>query len=99
VQRVDLARKPLRLTKFLSDCHTGPECSREPVRVFSCWIERSYEMNPVTESQESKGTAQRLRQKELTERLGVMPVRRSKAKNLKLATWKGRFGMRGEARQ
>jgi hypothetical protein len=55
-------------------------------------------MNPATESKESKGTAQRLRQKELTVRLGVMPVRRSKAKNLKLATWKGRFGMRGEAR-
>ena len=34
--RVELARRPSAgppRPKFLSDCHTGPECSREPVRV------------------------------------------------------------------
>ena len=49
-----------------------------------------------TESPPSHDTAE-LRQKELTQRLGVMPVRRSKAGNLKWSTWKKRLGMRGEA--
>jgi hypothetical protein len=39
------------------------------------------------------------RQKELTERLCVMPVRRSKGTNFKWSTWKWRLGMRGEATQ
>jgi hypothetical protein len=52
-------------------------------------------MNPATES--SHGTAQLLRQKELTERLCVMPMRRSKGTNLKWSTWKWRLRMRGEA--
>ena len=55
-------------------------------------------MNPATESQQSHGSAQRLRQKELTERLCVMPVRRTKTRNLKLSTWKARFGVGAEAR-
>jgi len=28
-ERVGLARKPARLSPFLSDCHTWPECTRE----------------------------------------------------------------------
>src|ERR671936_130658 len=95
-KRVDLARKPSRLTKFLSDYHTGPECSREPVRVFPPSDERIFRMISGTESPPSHDTAE-LRQKQLTQRLGVMPVRRSKASNLKWSTWKKRLGMRGEA--
>jgi hypothetical protein len=49
-----------------------------------------------TESPPSDDTAE-LRQKQLTERLGVVPVRRSKASNLKWGTWKKRLGMGGEA--
>ena len=95
-KRVDLARKPSRLTKFLSDYHTGPECSREPVWVFPPSDERIFRMISGTESPPSHDTAE-LRQKQLTQRLGVMPVRRSKASNLKWSTWKKRLGMRGEA--
>jgi hypothetical protein len=54
-------------------------------------------MNAATETPEAHGTVERLRQKDLTERLGVMPVRRSKASNLKWSTWKWRLRMRGEA--
>jgi hypothetical protein len=49
-----------------------------------------------TESPPSQDAAE-LRQKELTQRLGVMPVRRSKASNLRWSTWKKRLGMCGEA--
>jgi hypothetical protein len=52
-------------------------------------------MNPATQS--PHGTVERRRQKELTERLGVMPVRRSNGTNLKWSTWKRRLGMRREA--
>jgi hypothetical protein len=52
-------------------------------------------MNAMTES--PHGSAQLRRQKELTERLCIMPVRRSKGHNLKWSTWKWRLGMRGEA--
>jgi hypothetical protein len=52
-------------------------------------------MNSATES--SHGTAQLQRQKELTERLCILPARRSRAHNLKWSTWKWRLGMRGEA--
>ncbi len=51
-------------------------------------------MNSATES--PHGAAEQ-RQKELTERLCVMPVRRRKGTNLKWSTWKWRLGMRGEA--
>ena len=52
-------------------------------------------MDPATES--PHGTPQLQRQKELTERLCVMPVRRSKGTNLKWSTWKWRLRMRGDA--
>jgi hypothetical protein len=52
-------------------------------------------MNSPTESPPSHGTSER--QKLLTQRLGVMPVRRSKASNLKWSTWKWRLRMRGQA--
>jgi hypothetical protein len=52
-------------------------------------------MQPVTESQESHGTTERLRQEHLTERLGTLPARRAKTSNFKWATWKWRLGMRG----
>jgi hypothetical protein len=65
---------------------------------FSEAAERSYEMDPATSSYEAEGVAERRAQKELTERIGVTLVRRSKASNLKWGTWKWRFGMRGEAR-
>jgi hypothetical protein len=52
-------------------------------------------MNSATES--PHGTAQLQRQKELTERLCVVPAQRSSAHNLKWSTWKWRLGMRGEA--
>jgi hypothetical protein len=81
--------------KFLSDCHTGPECSREPVRVFPTLAERSYTMSSATDS--SHGNAQLRRQKELTERLCITPVRRSKGHNLNWSTWKWRLRMRGKA--
>jgi hypothetical protein len=55
-------------------------------------------MNPATGSYQSEGVAERQAQKELTERVGVTLVRRSKANNLKLSTWKWRLGIRGEAR-
>jgi hypothetical protein len=53
-------------------------------------------MNPATDSPPIHGTEERLRQKMLTERLGVMPVRRSKTNNFKWSTWKWRLRMRGE---
>jgi hypothetical protein len=53
-------------------------------------------MSTATESPPIHGTEERLRQKELTERLGVTPVRRSKSSNLKWSTWKWRLRMRGE---
>jgi hypothetical protein len=55
-------------------------------------------MDPATSSYEAEGVAERRAQKELTERVGVSLVRRSKAGNFKWSTWKWRFGMRGEAR-
>jgi hypothetical protein len=54
-------------------------------------------MNSATKSPPTHGTTERLRQKLLTERLGVMPARRSKASNFKWSTWKWRLGMRGPA--
>jgi hypothetical protein len=51
-------------------------------------------MNSATKSPPTHGTAERLRQKLLTERLGVLPVRRSRASNLKWSTWKWRLHMR-----
>jgi hypothetical protein len=51
-------------------------------------------MSSATES--PHGSAQLRRQKELTERLCITPVRRSKGTNLKWSTWKWRLGMRGE---
>ena len=52
-------------------------------------------MNSATES--THGSAQLQRQKELTERLCILPARRSKGHNLKWSTWKWRLGMRREA--
>jgi hypothetical protein len=54
-------------------------------------------MDPATSSYEAEGVAERRAQKELTERVGVSLVRRSKAGNFKWSTWKWRFGMRGHA--
>jgi len=54
-----------------------------------------FKMNSATESPPSHGSSER--QKQLTQRLGVMPVRRSKAGNLKWSTWKWRLRMRGQA--
>jgi len=53
----------------------------------------------MTSVPESANRTAELRQKELTERLCVTPVRRSKGTNFKWSTWKWRFGMRGEATQ
>jgi hypothetical protein len=53
-------------------------------------------MNAASESASIHGTEERLRQKELTARLGVMPLRRSKASNFKWSTWKWRLRMRGD---
>ncbi len=55
-------------------------------------------MNPAIESRESEGVAERRAQKELTQRVGVSLVRRSKSSNLDWSTWKRRFGMRSEER-
>jgi hypothetical protein len=52
-------------------------------------------MSSMTES--PHGSAQLSTQQELTERLCITPVRRSKGHNLKWSTWKWRLGMRGEA--
>jgi hypothetical protein len=52
-------------------------------------------MNSATESPPSHDTSER--QKQLTQRLGVMPVRRIKASNLKWSTWKWRLRIRGQA--
>jgi hypothetical protein len=86
-EAVEAYEVPLRL-------HTGPECSREPVRVFPPSDERIFSMIPGTESSPSDDTAES-RQKKLT--LGVVPVRRSKASNLKWNTWKKRLEMRADA--
>jgi hypothetical protein len=53
-------------------------------------------MSSATESTPIHGTEERLRQKELTERLGVTPMRRSKTSNFKWSTWKWRLRMRGD---
>ena len=50
-------------------------------------------MSSATDS--SHGNAQLRRQKELTERLCITPVRRSKGHNLNWSTWKWRLRMRG----
>jgi len=54
-------------------------------------------MDPAISSYEAEGVAERRAQKELTERVGVSLVRRSKADNFKWSTWKWRFGIRGQA--
>jgi hypothetical protein len=46
----------------------------------------------TTGSYESEGVAERRAQRELTERVGVRLVRRSKSHNLKWRTWAWRFG-------
>jgi hypothetical protein len=55
-------------------------------------------MSPSTGSYESEGVAERRAQRELTERVGVRLVRRSKSDNLEWRTWTGRFGIRRRAR-
>jgi hypothetical protein len=60
--------------------------------------ERSYEMDSTTQSYETEGVAERKAQKELTDRVGVSLVRRSKSGHFKWSTWKWRLGMRGDAR-
>jgi len=97
MKRVDLALEaveayevPFRLphrARVLEDAHPGfPAPGREDLQ-----------MNSATKSPPSHGTTEGLRQKLLTERLGVMPARRSKASNLKWSTWKWRLRMRGPA--
>jgi hypothetical protein len=46
-------------------------------------------MSPTTGSYESEGVAERRAQRELTERVGVRLVRRSKSHNLEWRTWTG----------
>jgi hypothetical protein len=41
-KRVDLALEAVEAYEVLSDCHTGPECSRKPVRVFPPLDERIF---------------------------------------------------------
>ncbi len=48
-------------------------------------------MSPTTGSYEAEGVAERRAQRELTERVGVRLVRRSKGHNLKWRTWAWRF--------
>jgi hypothetical protein len=55
-------------------------------------------MDSATSSYEAEGDAERKAQKQLTERVGVTLVARSKVSNFKWGTWKWRFGMRGESR-
>jgi hypothetical protein len=50
-------------------------------------------MSP-TAGYESEGVAERRAQRQLTERVGVRLVRRSKSHNLKWRTWTWRFGFR-----
>ena len=47
-----------------------------------------------TAGYEGEGMAERRAQTELTERVGVRLVRRSKSHNLKWRTWTWRFGFR-----
>src|SRR4029077_6819300 len=97
MKRVDLAleaveayevtfRLPHR-ARVLEEAHPG---FRAPGR-------EDLQMNSATKSPPSHGTTEGLRQKLLTERLGVSPARRSKASNLKWSTWKWRLRMRGPA--
>jgi hypothetical protein len=50
-------------------------------------------MSPTAGSYDGEGAAERRAQRELTERVGVRLVRRSKAHNLKWRTWAWRFGL------
>jgi hypothetical protein len=55
-------------------------------------------MSPTAGSYEGEGAAERRAQRELTDRVGVRLVRRSKAHNLKWRTWTWRFGLRRGAK-
>jgi hypothetical protein len=55
-------------------------------------------MSPTAGSYGGEGAAERRAQRELTERVGVRLVRRSKAHNLKWRTWTWRFGFRRGAK-
>jgi hypothetical protein len=55
-------------------------------------------MNPTAGSYEGEGGAERRAQRELTERVAVRLVRRSKWTNLKWRTWTWRFGLRRGAK-
>jgi hypothetical protein len=55
-------------------------------------------MSSTAGSYEGEGVAERRAQRELTERVGVRLVRRSKAHNLKWRTWTWRFGLRRGAK-
>jgi hypothetical protein len=54
-------------------------------------------MSPTAGPYEGEGVAERA-QRELTERVGVRLVRRSKSHNLKWRTWTWRFGLRRGAK-
>ncbi len=54
-------------------------------------------MSQAIEEREGKGVAEGRAQKELTDRVAVPLERPSKSGNLKLSTWRGRFGLRGKA--
>jgi hypothetical protein len=54
-------------------------------------------MSPTTGSYEGEGIAERRAQRELTERVAVPLVRRSKSNNLRWSTWRWRLGIRRRA--
>jgi hypothetical protein len=55
-------------------------------------------MDPGTRSYEVEGVAERRLQKELTEKVGIRLVQRSKSHNFKWRTWTWRFGLRRGAK-
>jgi hypothetical protein len=55
-------------------------------------------MSPTAGSYEGEGVTERRAQRELTERVGVPLVRRSRSHNLKWRTWTWRLGLRRGAK-
>lgn len=70
VGRIDLARKPSRLRKFLSDCQTGPECRESPSGCPCLNSREEHEMSPSSGSYESDAVAERRVQRVLNEKVG-----------------------------
>lgn len=53
-------------------------------------------MSQVAQHAQDEGVAERRAQSELTDRVAVRLVRRSKARNLRWSTWRWRLGVRGK---